>query len=100
MDLDCFLWVENIFGDVFLRSATFFFNKNKTWYTRAAEFKHVNKFQVVAETRSSEAFVALCLLTVAGTSLLTQKLGFSDTVRIIYKCTAEIPVTLIVDLLF
>ncbi|KAG5577056.1 hypothetical protein H5410_057190, partial [Solanum commersonii] len=34
---------------------------------------------VVAETRSSEAFVALCLLTVAGTSLLTQKLGFSDT---------------------
>lgn len=37
-------------------------------------------FQVVAEARSSEAFVALCLLTVAGTSLITQKLGFSDTV--------------------
>ncbi|KAK9110808.1 hypothetical protein Sjap_018868 [Stephania japonica] len=37
------------------------------------------RFLVVAETRSSEAFVALCLLTVAGTSLLTQKLGFSDT---------------------
>ncbi|KAL0356981.1 UNVERIFIED_CONTAM: K(+) efflux antiporter 3, chloroplastic [Sesamum calycinum] len=36
-------------------------------------------FEVVADTRSSEAFVALCLLTVAGTSLLTQKLGFSDT---------------------
>ncbi|XP_022726852.1 K(+) efflux antiporter 3, chloroplastic-like isoform X2 [Durio zibethinus] len=36
-------------------------------------------FEVVAETRSSEAFVALCLLTVAGTSLLTQQLGFSDT---------------------
>ncbi|GMQ01309.1 hypothetical protein CsSME_00047989 [Camellia sinensis var. sinensis] len=36
-------------------------------------------FEVVAEARSSEAFVALCLLTVAGTSLLTQKLGFSDT---------------------
>ncbi|XP_042508402.1 K(+) efflux antiporter 3, chloroplastic isoform X3 [Macadamia integrifolia] len=36
-------------------------------------------FEVVAETRSSEAFVGLCLLTVAGTSLLTQKLGFSDT---------------------
>ncbi|CAI0448613.1 unnamed protein product [Linum tenue] len=36
--------------------------------------------QVVAEARSSEAFVALCLLTVAGTSLITQKLGFSDTV--------------------
>ncbi|CAI0448705.1 unnamed protein product, partial [Linum tenue] len=35
--------------------------------------------QVVAEARSSEAFVALCLLTVAGTSLITQKLGFSDT---------------------
>ncbi|RAL49434.1 hypothetical protein DM860_012867 [Cuscuta australis] len=36
-------------------------------------------FEIVAETRSSEAFVALCLLTVAGTSLLTQQLGFSDT---------------------
>ncbi|KAF7843061.1 K(+) efflux antiporter 3, chloroplastic isoform X1 [Senna tora] len=36
-------------------------------------------FEVVADTRSSEAFVALCLLTIAGTSLLTQKLGFSDT---------------------
>ncbi|KAE8721839.1 K(+) efflux antiporter 3 [Hibiscus syriacus] len=36
-------------------------------------------FEVVAETRSSEAFVALCLLTVAGTSLMTQELGFSDT---------------------
>ncbi|XVE48664.1 hypothetical protein DITRI_Ditri01bG0020600 [Diplodiscus trichospermus] len=36
-------------------------------------------FEVVAETRSSEAFVALCLLTVAGTSLITQQLGFSDT---------------------
>jgi Kef-type K+ transport system membrane component KefB len=37
-------------------------------------------WQFVAESRSSEAFVALCLLTVAGTSLITQKLGFSDTV--------------------
>ncbi|KAG0463478.1 hypothetical protein HPP92_018988 [Vanilla planifolia] len=36
-------------------------------------------FEVVAESRSSEAFVALCLLTVSGTSLLTQALGFSDT---------------------
>ncbi|XP_073024871.1 K(+) efflux antiporter 3, chloroplastic-like isoform X2 [Primulina eburnea] len=36
-------------------------------------------FEVVADTRSSEAFVALCLLTVSGTSLITQKLGFSDT---------------------
>lgn len=36
-------------------------------------------FEVVAEARSSETFVALCLLTVAGTALLTQKLGFSDT---------------------
>jgi hypothetical protein len=34
----------------------------------------------VANSRSSEAFVAMCLLTVTGTSLLTQKLGFSDTV--------------------
>ncbi|WOL08938.1 K(+) efflux antiporter 3, chloroplastic [Canna indica] len=36
-------------------------------------------FEVVAESRSTEAFVALCLLTVSGTSLLTQMLGFSDT---------------------
>ncbi|XP_078430655.1 K+ efflux antiporter 3 [Wolffia australiana] len=36
-------------------------------------------FEVVAESRSSEAFVALCLLTVAGTSLMTKFLGFSDT---------------------
>ncbi|KAL2622723.1 hypothetical protein R1flu_002928 [Riccia fluitans] len=36
-------------------------------------------FEVVADSRSSEAFVALCLLTVTGTSLVTQKLGFSDT---------------------
>ena len=41
--------------------------------------------QVVAEARSSEAFVALCLLTVAGTSLLTQQLGFSDTVRHLFS---------------
>ncbi|KAF7803803.1 K(+) efflux antiporter 3, chloroplastic isoform X1 [Senna tora] len=36
-------------------------------------------FEVVADARSTEAFVALCLLTIAGTSLVTQKLGFSDT---------------------
>lgn len=46
----------------------------------ALNFSLYNQF--VAEARSSEAFVALCLLTVAGTSLLTQKLGFSDTVDI------------------
>lgn len=33
----------------------------------------------MAESRSDETFVALCLLTVTGASLLTQKLGFSDT---------------------
>ncbi|KAK4271358.1 hypothetical protein QN277_020062 [Acacia crassicarpa] len=36
-------------------------------------------FEVVADARSSEAFVALCLITIAGTSLFTQKLGFSDS---------------------
>lgn len=36
-------------------------------------------FQVVAESRSDETFVALCLLTVTGASLITQQLGFSDT---------------------
>ncbi|GJY82935.1 K(+) efflux antiporter 3, chloroplastic [Tanacetum coccineum] len=45
----------------------------------AAETIDIHMFQAVAEARSSEAFVALCLLTVAGTSLITQKLGFSDT---------------------
>jgi Kef-type K+ transport system membrane component KefB len=34
---------------------------------------------MVAASRSAETFVALCLLTVAGSSLLTQRLGFSDT---------------------
>ena len=36
-------------------------------------------FEMVAESRSSETFVALCLLTVGGTSLLTKQLGLSDT---------------------
>ena len=36
-------------------------------------------FEVVAGARSPEAFVALCLLTVSGAGLITQKLGFSDT---------------------
>lgn len=35
--------------------------------------------QMVAESRSDETFVALCLLTVTGASLLTQRMGFSDT---------------------
>lgn len=36
-------------------------------------------FEMVAESRSDETFLALCLLTVTGASLLTQRLGFSDT---------------------
>ena len=36
-------------------------------------------FQLVAESRSDETFVALCLLTVTVASLCTQRLGFSDT---------------------
>ncbi|XP_057416156.1 K(+) efflux antiporter 3, chloroplastic isoform X3 [Lotus japonicus] len=44
-----------------------------------AKFILSRVFQIVADTRSSEAFVALCLLTIAGTSLVTQHLGFSDT---------------------
>ncbi|GLC53047.1 hypothetical protein PLESTB_000702300 [Pleodorina starrii] len=36
-------------------------------------------FEMVAQSRNSETFIALCLLTVAGTSLITQKLGLSDT---------------------
>lgn len=58
------------------------FNKLLVWYTRKTELSFS---QFVAESRSSEAFVALCLLTVAGTSLITQKLGFSDTVCSIRK---------------
>jgi len=36
-------------------------------------------FELVAEARSDETFVALCLLSVTGASLATQRLGFSDT---------------------
>lgn len=36
-------------------------------------------FELVAEAKSSETFIALCLLSVTGASLLTQRLGFSDT---------------------
>ncbi|PNW71980.1 hypothetical protein CHLRE_16g687450v5 [Chlamydomonas reinhardtii] len=36
-------------------------------------------FEMVAQSRNSETFIALCLLTVAGTSLITQRLGLSDT---------------------
>jgi Kef-type K+ transport system membrane component KefB/Trk K+ transport system NAD-binding subunit len=36
-------------------------------------------FTIAASANSSEVFIALCLLSVAGTSLLTAKLGFSDT---------------------
>ncbi|KAF5828963.1 Sodium/hydrogen exchanger family-domain-containing protein [Dunaliella salina] len=36
-------------------------------------------FEMVAKSDNSETFVGLCLLTVAGASLLTQRLGFSDT---------------------
>ncbi|KAG2498210.1 hypothetical protein HYH03_003961 [Edaphochlamys debaryana] len=36
-------------------------------------------FEMVAQSRNSETFIALCLLTVAGTSLITQRLGLSDS---------------------
>lgn len=36
-------------------------------------------FELVAEARSEETFIALCLLSVTGASLLTQRMGFSDT---------------------
>ena len=39
----------------------------------------ITHLQMVAESRSDETFVALCLLTVTGASLLTQRMGFSDT---------------------
>lgn len=35
--------------------------------------------QMVANSRSSEAFIAACLLTVGGSSLLTKQMGLSDT---------------------
>jgi Kef-type K+ transport system membrane component KefB len=35
--------------------------------------------QMVANSRSSEAFVAACLLTVGASSLLTKQMGLSDT---------------------
>jgi Kef-type K+ transport system membrane component KefB len=36
-------------------------------------------FELVAESKSSESFISLCLLTVVGASQLTQLLGLSDT---------------------
>jgi Kef-type K+ transport system membrane component KefB len=36
-------------------------------------------YEMVADSRSSETFVALCLLTVVGASLCTSELGASDT---------------------
>jgi len=36
-------------------------------------------FELVAEAKSEETFIALCLLSVTGASLLTQRMGFSDT---------------------
>eukprot|EP00887_Chlorella_sp_A99_P001354 scaffold8.g1354.t1 len=36
-------------------------------------------FELVAEAKSEETFISLCLLSVTGASLLTQRLGFSDT---------------------
>ena len=36
-------------------------------------------FELVAESRSADVFVALSLLTVTGTAVMTQALGFSDT---------------------
>lgn len=60
-------------------------------FTAVANLRHLRRLlqllmhqrallmQVVAESRSDETFVALCLLTVTGASLITQKLGFSDT---------------------
>ena len=39
-------------------------------------------FELVAESRSDETFISLCLLTVTGAGLLTQKLGLSDTLGV------------------
>ncbi len=36
-------------------------------------------FELVAAAKSDETFIALCLLCVIGASLLTQRMGFSDT---------------------
>ena len=36
-------------------------------------------FETVAQSRNTEAFLALCLLTVAGAAVTTKMLGFSDT---------------------
>lgn len=67
-------------------SCLFYFGNISKGPSLFQDFNREINIQVVAEARSSEAFVALCLLTVAGTSLITQKLGFSDTVCFIFKC--------------
>ena len=45
-------------------------------------------FELVAESRSDETFISLCLLTVTGAGLLTQKLGLSDTLGVHHPCNA------------
>jgi len=36
-------------------------------------------FEIVAESKSNEAFVAMCLMTVTGASVITTQLGLSST---------------------
>jgi hypothetical protein len=86
VDLVYFLLVENTSSDASLRFANFDISEILRTSTLNFVYTELSSWQFVAESRSSEAFVALCLLTVAGTSLLTQKLGFSDTVCPISKC--------------
>ena len=48
-------------------------------------------FELVAESRSDETFISLCLLTVTGAGLLTQKLGLSDTLGMQLQCLCYQP---------
>lgn len=87
MDLVYFLLVGNTSSGASLRSVGFYVSEIFCISIFCLPLNtKLPSWQFVAESRSSEAFVALCLLTVAGTSLLTQKLGFSDTVCPVSKC--------------
>lgn len=59
--------------------ATLLHTKHDRRFAFSSCFPPVLTPQMVAQSRNSETFIALCLLTVAGTSLITQRLGLSDT---------------------
>ncbi|KAL4315910.1 hypothetical protein AHAS_Ahas15G0232300 [Arachis hypogaea] len=70
---------------VFVLYAIFYYKKEDIAVVPLQVILPILESQVVADARSSEAFVALCLLTIAGTSLAMQHLDFSDMWQTYYS---------------